>query len=208
MLGLDIQADPSAFALLQGLHQVDDFLQGGNLQAAIEARIARTDIRNSLDGAEGFQLGQREILAEPAGQADAVDRLGAFAFGEFGTLRHIGGQAEFVVVARDQFAVTGHDQVRFDVIRALQDRQGVGGEGVLREVATGAAVGDDQWHGLFVMRPGLRACTGSIGRRSERQQQAAGGQPGVQCGAGHGAFSSGRVQAVWRSMMTLWRPAC
>jgi len=124
--------------------------------------IARADIRDALDGAQGLQLCEGEVFAEPAGEGDAVDLLGALAIGKLGALGDIGGQAQLVVVAGDDMAVTGHHQVRLDVVGALENGQSIGGQGVLRYIAAGAAMGDHQrgrlaprslvFRGLFIRR--------------------------------------------------------
>jgi hypothetical protein len=38
-------------------------------------------------------------------------------------LRDIGGAADFILMTRDQHAVTRHDEIRFYVVRALLNRQ-------------------------------------------------------------------------------------
>ncbi len=90
----------------------------------------------------------------PAGDAHAVDQLGGLAVGEFGPVGHVGGgfldgargvdDGDGVFVAGDQHAVLGAHQVGLDVVGALFDGQPVGGQGVLRHVAGGAALGDQQ----------------------------------------------------------------
>ena len=144
MLGLDVQANLATLADLQGFHQVDDFLQGGNLELAVEAGVARTDIGDALDGAQTLEFGGGEVLAEPAVELDTVDPLLALAISEFRVPGHVGGQAEFVVVACKQLPVLAHHQVRFNIVGALQHGDRVGREGMLRQVTAGATVGDDQ----------------------------------------------------------------
>ncbi len=144
VLDLGVQADGALLADLQAFHQVDDLLQGGDLEGAVQARIARADRGDALDGAQGLQFGEGEVFAEPAGEFHSVDFLRALAVGEFRVLGDIGGQAQLVVVAGDQLAVAGHHQVRLDVVGAHHHRQGVGAQGVFRYVTAGATVGDDQ----------------------------------------------------------------
>ena len=197
MLGFRVQADAPALTELQGFHQVDDLLQGRDFQAAVEARVARADIRDALDGAQGLQFGEGEIFAEPAGKGDAIDLLGALAIGKLGALRDVGGQAQFVVVSGDDLAVAGHHQVRLDIVGALEHGQGIGGQGVLRQVAAGAAVGDHQ-RGRLAAR-GL-VFRGMFFRRSEAdqwKQQGAGGQPAAKGSGGlTGHFG---ISSVWMS---------
>jgi hypothetical protein len=59
-------------------------------------------------------------------------------------LRHIGGAADLVLVARHRHAILGHHQVRLDEIRAIGDGLAVGRQRVLRPQRTRAAVADHQ----------------------------------------------------------------
>ncbi len=86
VLGFRVQTDAAALAQLHGFHQIDDLLQRRDFQAAVEPRVTGTDRWDALDGAQGFQLGQGEVFAEPAGELHAVDHLRALAVGEFGVL--------------------------------------------------------------------------------------------------------------------------
>jgi hypothetical protein len=93
--------------------------------------------------AQGAQLGQGEVVGEPAGGADAVDHLGGLAVGELGVAGHVGGRGDVRLVSRHELVVLGGDQVRLDVVGAQLDGVPVGRQGVLRPVAGGAAVADD-----------------------------------------------------------------
>ena len=59
-------------------------------------------------------------------------------------LRHVGGAADFILMAGDEHTVSGHDQVGLDVVGALLDRQSIGLEGVLGPFAARAAMRNDK----------------------------------------------------------------
>ena len=93
-------------------------------------------------GAQGLQLREREVFGKPAGDVPSIDTVGRLPVGE--AVGNIGRRADFVFVPGDQDAILGDDQIRLDHVRALLDRQAVRLERVLRTVAAGAAVADDQ----------------------------------------------------------------
>ena len=66
--------------------QVQDLVQGRDLVLAVVRGVVRAELRQPLLRPQGPQLGQGEVLGEPAGQADAVDSLGGSAVGELGLL--------------------------------------------------------------------------------------------------------------------------
>jgi hypothetical protein len=55
------------------------------LGLAVVLRVAGTQLRQPLAGSQGLDLGQGEVLGEPAGDLLAVDGLGRLAVGELGT---------------------------------------------------------------------------------------------------------------------------
>ena len=57
--------------------QVDDLGERQDAEPAVVGGVERPQPRHPLDGAQGAQLGEREVLGEPAGQLLAVDLLGA-----------------------------------------------------------------------------------------------------------------------------------
>ena len=91
-----------------------------------------------------LQLGEGEVLGEPAGQRHAVDGLGRLAAGELGVVGDVGGGRDVVLVPADQVAVLGGDEVLLDDVRAHFEGELVRAEGVLGAVAAGAAVADDR----------------------------------------------------------------
>ena len=73
-----------------------------------------------------LQLGEREVLGEPAGDGSPVDGLGRPAVGELGVVGDVGRAADLVLVAGDEHAVLRRDEVGLDEVGALQDRRLVG----------------------------------------------------------------------------------
>ena len=82
VLHLRIGADGPAGAAALGLRQVDDLLVGRDRLAAVERRADRPQRRQTLAGAQRLQLGEGEVLGEPAGDRLAVDDLSGLAGGE------------------------------------------------------------------------------------------------------------------------------
>lgn len=56
----------------------------------------------------------------------------------------VGGGADLVLVAVDQHAILGQDEVGLDEVRALRHRQAVAAERMLRPLAGRAAISDEQ----------------------------------------------------------------
>ncbi len=106
----------------------------------VVVRVGRTRARHPLARGEGLELGDGEVLDEPPALGDAVDGAGGAEVGELGTRRDVGRRAELGVVAGDQDAVPGGDEVELDVVDAHPDGCPVGVEGVLGTVTAGAAV--------------------------------------------------------------------
>src|ERR1700733_14435394 len=59
-------------------------------------------------------------------------------------LGDIGGAPDLVLVPRDEHPVVGHYQIRLDIVGALFDRQPVRLDRVLRTLAAGAAMSNDE----------------------------------------------------------------
>ncbi len=76
--------------------------------------------------------------------SSAVDALARAAIGEFRMLRDIGRAADLVLVPADQHAVARDDEIGFDRIGALFDRECIAFERVFGAIRAGAAVGDDE----------------------------------------------------------------
>ena len=138
MLDLGVDAHRAAELAAAGLGEVDHLVQRGHLELAVVGGGAAA----RLDGAQGLQLGQREVLDKPVVDALAVDRAGGLAAGEFRPLRDVGGAAEVRLVARHQHAVLGHHQVGFDVVGTERDGQVIALQRVLGPVAGRTPVRD------------------------------------------------------------------
>jgi hypothetical protein len=164
MLGLRVDADRTALLLRLALHEVDDLLEGGNLELPVELLRAIPEV---LDGAELLDLGQREVGREPAFVGDPVDHHGALAGGELRMVLHVGGEDEVRLMPRDQVAILGHDEVGLDVVGAELDGERVPLQGVGGEISMGASMADDQ---RFALTQTERV--GGLGAedRSRRQQ--------------------------------------
>src|SRR5699024_9537230 len=76
----------------------------------------------------------------------AIDHAARAALSVFGARGDVGGGGDLTLVSHDEHAVAGRDDVRFDRIDALGDRQLVRAPSVLRQVPRGAAVADDGDH--------------------------------------------------------------
>ena len=97
--------------------------------------FCRPHAREPLHGAQGAQLGEREVLGEPARHRDAVDHLGRASVGELGVRGDVGRAADLVLVPGDEHAVLGRDEVGLDEVGARQDRLLVRRQRVLGAVA-------------------------------------------------------------------------
>ena len=128
-------------------------------------RVGGAGARHPLAGGERLELGEGEVLDEPALLRHAVDDQGAAQVGELGTRRHVGRRAELEVVAGDEHPVARGDEVELDVVDAHPDGGPVGVEGVLGTVTAGAAVRnhggrEDQRRGRLDRLAGHRHDTG------------------------------------------------
>jgi len=140
VLGFRVDGDRAALGGRLGLHEVDEFLEGHDLEDAV---VDRRALCIGGDGAQGLDLGQREVAGEPAGLRLAVDLRGLLAGGELGVAGDVGAVVEVGVVAGDEHAVLGGDQVRLDHVGAEVDRQRVGLQRLLGQVAGRATVRHD-----------------------------------------------------------------
>ncbi len=121
VLGLGVEADVAAAQGRLVAGERDDLGQRRDVELVVVGRVVRADVGDALAGAQGLQFGQREVFREPAGDALAVDGLGGAAAGELRQVSHVGGAGDFVLVARDQHAVLGGDEVRLDDVGAIVD---------------------------------------------------------------------------------------
>jgi hypothetical protein len=137
--------------------QRDDLAEREDAEATVVGGVQGPELGHSLDGAQCAQLGETEVLGEPAGGQLAVDFLGGAAVGELRPPGDVGGEGELALVADDEDAVPADHHVRLDQLGPEVDRQLVAGRRVLRAVGRGASVADDD---------GL----GRAGRWSQRQR--------------------------------------
>lgn len=144
LLDLGIDTGGAAGAGVEALDEEDMLLHG--------AQAERAAIGREAAGVNGFTGGGGEAFADGEGaefdpsEIDGVEAVvGTGAGGETGG--DIGGGFEVDVVEDDEHAVGGHDEVLLDVIAAEGVGVGGGFQGVLGQVAGGAAVGDDEGGG-------------------------------------------------------------
>ncbi len=106
VLDLRHEADAPSAGGGFGSGEVDHLLQRDDRPAAVMRGGA--PLRQAFARTQGLQLGQGEVLGEPAGHRHAVDVAGCAARGELAPLRHVGGAADLVLVAHHQHAVAAH----------------------------------------------------------------------------------------------------
>ena len=182
VLGLGIDAYGAVRACALGSGQVDDLLQRGHLETVIELHIRRADRRDAFTRTQRLQLGQREILHEPARDRLPVDGFGGLARRELGAVGHIGRglleaavgreDGDGVLMPRHQHAIARDDQVGLDEVGARAYGLPVGLQRVLWPQRRCAAVRDQRGPGRPVR--GLRWGIGGLRRGAACQQQAGG----------------------------------
>ena len=144
MLGLGVDADRPSTRRPHLGRQRDDLGQRRHLELAVVGRRARAQVRQALACPERLDLGQRQVLGEPARHLTSVDGLGGPAVGELGAVGDVGRARHLVLVARDQDPVARGDHVGLDDVGTLLDRQPVGGQRVLRAPAARPPVRDHE----------------------------------------------------------------
>ena len=125
--------------------------------------------------------------------------------GELGVVGDVGGRADLRLVARDEKAVLGGDEVGLDEVGAHARGELVGRERVLGPVAGGAAVADDQ--GLPA--GGGHAVSGAVaaagagragdrdGQEQDERQRGADGPRDVRGAKGHGCAANQTAAVAW-----------
>ncbi len=149
VLGLGIDSHGSAAPLALVQRELDHLPERGNLEQAIE--LLRPE-EHSLHGAQGLDLGQGEVIGEPTLLRDPVDGFLGLASGELRVLGDIGRQGDVDLMACDQHPVLGRDQIGLDEVGPLPDREAIGFERVLGQVAARAAMADDERRGACESR--------------------------------------------------------
>ena len=143
MFGFRIDANPLASFRRVRVEEFQHLFKGRYFKLAIILHIRSAQFGKPFLDPQCFQLGKREIFGEPAGHFLAVDDLAGLARRKIRPIRNIRGLANLVLVPGDQHTVLGQHQIGFDKIRALFDRQLIGGKRVLRSLSAGTAMGDD-----------------------------------------------------------------
>ena len=161
VLGLGVDADGAAARGSRGLGEVQDLLEGRDLELPVVLMVA---LGERLHGAQGLDLREREVGCEPALLVDAVHVLGRLAVGELVVRRDVRRAGDVRLMACDQVAVLRRHEVGLDVVRALRDGERVARERVVRPVAGRAAMADHERVDLVRRRSLLR-----LGERRERQ---------------------------------------
>ena len=136
-LGIDAD-DPAALAAF-ALREIDHLVERRDRELAVVFMRARA---HPLTRPQRFDLGEGEVLGEPAADRLAVDGLRPPAIGE--AHRHVGGLAELMLVARDQHAVLRRHEVGLDVVGAHLDRQTIRLERVFGTIPARAAMRDHE----------------------------------------------------------------
>ena len=190
VLGLGVDPDRPVQLARQALGEVDDLLERRHLEAAVVDRVALADVRDPLLRPQRLELGEREVLREPAGDRGAVDRLRRLAARELGVVGDVGRRRDVVLVTRDEHVVLGRDQVGLDVVGAHARGELVAGQRVLGPVARGAAVPDHERLGVVVVATGDHG-SGHRGGEYEREQR---GERSA-CDVRHAPREHGRVAA-------------
>ena len=183
---LGLRVDPELAPELAGepAAQLEQLDQGGHLEPAVEQGVVLPHLGKPLDRAQGLDLGQGEVLGEPAGDRDAVQQPGGPAGGELRTGGDVGGAADLRLVPADQHAVLGRHQVRLHEVGAHPGGQIVGGEGVFRPVAGGAAVPDHERATASRVYPGRPGDVGAEPGAGERDGEGGCGKPGERGASG------------------------
>ena len=116
MLRLRVDADGPATVLAELLGERDHFVERRDLELAV---VGVRSEGEPLARAKRLDLGEREVFGEPAGHRLPVDRLRALAVRELvGDVRRA---ADFVLVPRDEDAVSRRDEVGLDEVGAHLD---------------------------------------------------------------------------------------
>ena len=165
VLGLGVDADGAPQLAAEPLAQPQHLLEGRHLEQPVVHGVLLADRRQPLDRPQRLELGQGEVVGQPAGHRDPVEGDRAPPVGELRLGGDIGRAGDLRLVPGDQMAVLGEDQVRLDEVGPHPGGELVRGERVLGPVPGRAAVADDQ-------RPGpAAAARGRGGGRAGRQDR-------------------------------------
>ena len=182
-LQFGVDAGVAARAFVQALDQLDHLgeRRHGEAAPALGEPVVEAFLR-----LEPADLVEREVGGVPAAVRPGAARE---------DLLHVGRRLQVDVVQADEAPVPREHQVGLDVVRPHAVSQGVGRQGVLGQVAAGAAVGDDDGrrrrHGFVVLLAFGGRRLGGDDRRGEERA----GCPGKGAAPGRHA-SRGRRPAV------------
>ena len=132
---------------------LDDLGEREDAEVAVVGGVQRPELGHPLDGAQRAQLGESEVLGEPARAGLAALDLGRAAGGELRPGGDVGGDGELVLVPDDEDAVPADDDVGLDQLGAEVDGEVEAGGRVLRAVCRGATMPDDDGPGKAGRRP-------------------------------------------------------
>ncbi len=182
------------------LPQVDDLLEGWDLEQPVQRRVLGAHQGQPLLGPQRLELCQGEVEREPGvGEDHAVDRSRRLTARELGVVGDVGGGADVGLVAGDELAVLGEHQVGLDVVGPHLDRERVRGDRVLGAVGGAAPVADDDWQAASARAGGgERGRCGAGGKRETGKRGPRADEHGPAGHLLHGPplpWSGGRSQA-------------
>ena len=155
VLGFGIDANRPSRCRALRLGQREDLVKGRDFELPVIGHIVLAQLRQAFLGAQGLELGQREIFGKPARHFLAINGLGGFAVGKFGLVRNVGGFRNLILMPRDQYAVLGQDKVWLNKIGTLVNCTAIACNGVFGPFTRGTTVRDDNdvaferfFHGL------------------------------------------------------------
>jgi hypothetical protein len=126
----------------------DDLLKRRDLELPVEDGVRRTQVGQALLRPQRPELGEREVLGEPAGDRDAVDHLRGAATRELRALGDVRRARDVVLVPCDEDVILRRDEVGLDVVGSQRDGELVRRERVLRPVAARSSVSDHDRAGV------------------------------------------------------------
>ena len=164
MLRLRVDADRAAQLPAQPLAQPQHLLEGRHLEAAVPDACSpgassgrRSFARRVFSSASVKSVVNHPVTGRPSTQ------LRRSPGSELGVLGDVGRAADLGLVPGDEHAVLGRDEVGLDEVGAHPGGELVGGQGVLRSVAGGPAVADDERLPLRAGRPVARSARAGAG---------------------------------------------
>ncbi len=143
LFDLRVHADQAAPPPRLGENKVEDVVERRDLELPVVEPIVGSEVGQALPGPQCPELRQSELLDEPSSDLPPCDVLRRAPASELRMGGDVCGGSDLVLVPGDEHTVRREYQVGFHEVCAERDRHPVGLERVLRSVATGPAVGDD-----------------------------------------------------------------